>query len=146
MPGHDSAVMRRFAEQLVMLEADRAAQQLRCRGGECRMPQQVVKAGGDTPGPERVEQHMVGIGGLVRMVLVKQFSIFPRRVQQPGQFLSERLYLLVRENANSAQVTILAKEVDLLGAQLVLRNRAMSHIGEKRTYGTMFQRKIVRHG
>src|SRR3981081_4636108 len=38
------------------------------------------------------------------------------------------------------------KEVDLLGVQLVLRQRSMIHIRKKRTDGVMFNRKIVNHG
>src|SRR5205807_2220328 len=64
---------------------------------------------------------------------------------QVGKLLTERLHLLVRENADSAQVAIFVKEVDLLGVQLVLRQRSMIHIRKKRTDGVMFNRKIVNH-
>ena len=37
------------------------------------------------------------------------------------------------------------KEVDLLGVQLVRRQRSMIHIRKKRTDGVMFNRKIVNH-
>src|SRR5262249_1919992 len=68
VPGPNSPVTGGFAEQLVVPKANAAAQQLRRRNGDSRVPQQVVKAWRDPPGAERMEQHMVGIGRLVRVV------------------------------------------------------------------------------
>src|SRR5258708_17159712 len=62
VPGHNSAVMSGFAEQLVVPEANGAAQQLRRRNSKCRVPEQIVKAWRGAPGAERMEQHLVGIG------------------------------------------------------------------------------------
>src|SRR5258705_7939450 len=60
VPGHNSPVMSGFAEQLVVPEANGAAQQLRRRHSECRVPEQIVEAWRDAPGAERMEQHMIG--------------------------------------------------------------------------------------
>jgi len=71
MPGHDSAMMRRLAEELIVPEPDRPAQKLRCRDRECGMPQEIVKSRRDPPCAQRVEQDVVRISRLVRVEFVK---------------------------------------------------------------------------
>src|SRR5450755_4332644 len=65
MPGHDSAVMSRLAEKLVVPEPNRSAKKLRRRNCERRMPQEIVKTGRDPPCAEGMEQHVIRIAGLV---------------------------------------------------------------------------------
>ena len=55
MPGHDSAMMSRLAEKLVVPESNRSAKKLRCRDRECRMPQEIVKAGSYPPCAQGME-------------------------------------------------------------------------------------------
>src|SRR5689334_5375042 len=75
MPGHDATVMRRLAEELIVPEANGSAQKLHGRDREGRMPQDVVKTGRDPPCAEGMEQHMIGITRLVRVVFVKQVPL-----------------------------------------------------------------------
>ena len=65
MPGHDSAMMSRLAEKLVVPEPNRSAQKLRCRDRECRMPQEIVKTGRYPPCAQGMEQHVIRITRLV---------------------------------------------------------------------------------
>ena len=50
MPCYHAAVMRRLTEKLIMPEAYRATQQLRCGHQEGRAPKYVVKSGCRSPG------------------------------------------------------------------------------------------------
>src|SRR5215831_16833074 len=61
VPGNNSPVMSRFAEKLVVPEANGAAQQLRRGNRDSWVPEQVVKAWRDAPRAERMEQNMAGI-------------------------------------------------------------------------------------
>ena len=61
MPGHDSAMMSRLAEELVVPEPNRSAKKLRGRDGECRMPQKIVKTWRDPPRAQGVEQHVIRV-------------------------------------------------------------------------------------
>ena len=81
-------MMSGLAEELIVPEANGSSEKLRRWDRKCRMPEQVVKTSGNPPCPERMEQHMIGIARFVRVVFVKQFSIFAARLQQPAQFLS----------------------------------------------------------
>ena len=65
MPGHDSAMMSGLAEKLVVPEPNRSAQKLRCRDGDCGMPQEVVKTGRYTPCAQSMKQHVIRITRLV---------------------------------------------------------------------------------
>src|SRR6202050_354321 len=65
MPGHYAAMMSRLAEELVLPEPDRFAKKLRRRDCECRMPQEIVKAGSDPPCAQGMEQHVIRIPRLV---------------------------------------------------------------------------------
>jgi len=81
--------------------------------GECRMPEQVVKAWRDAPG---AAAHGTTHGRSVIRSIVFRKTILDLLVthREPGQLLLKRLYLLVRENADSAHVAIQVKEFDLL--------------------------------
>jgi hypothetical protein len=94
------------------------------------MPEQIMKTGRDPPRAECMKEDMIRIGRFVGVVFVKQFSIFRLPIKQSSQLLSERFHL-VRENADSAQVPMLVKEIDLLLAELVLSDRA-THVAKKR--------------
>src|SRR5277367_5720959 len=65
MPGHDSAMMSRLAEELVVPEPNRSTKKLCGRDSECRMPEEIVKAGSYPPCAQGMEQHVVRIAGLV---------------------------------------------------------------------------------
>src|ERR1700676_1636212 len=71
MPGHNSAMMRRFAEELVVPEANCSAKKLRGWGCKCRMPEEIVKPWRYAPCAQRMEQHVIGIAGLIRVIFVK---------------------------------------------------------------------------
>jgi hypothetical protein len=71
MPGHYSAMMSRLAEELVVPEPNRSAKKLRCGDCKCRMPEEIVKPGRYPPCAQRVEQHVIRITRLVRVIFVK---------------------------------------------------------------------------
>ena len=88
MPGDDSAVLGRFAEQLVMPEPDGSAQQLRGRDPKRPMPEQIVKTWRNPPRSQGVKQDAVRISGLVGVVLVPEFLSVVFRIEQPRKFFS----------------------------------------------------------
>src|SRR5262245_9365752 len=57
MPGDYTAVIRWFAEELIVPEPQRTAEQLRSGNEESRMPEQIMEAGFDAPGAEGVEDY-----------------------------------------------------------------------------------------
>src|SRR4051812_11384870 len=61
VPRHYSAVLRGFAEQLIVPEPNRAAQQLRRGHQKRRVPQNVVERLLDAPSTQRVEQDCAGV-------------------------------------------------------------------------------------
>src|ERR1700681_461519 len=61
MPGHYSAMMSRFAEELVMPEPNRSSQKSPGWGGTCRMPEEIVKTGRYAPCAQRMEQNVIRI-------------------------------------------------------------------------------------
>src|ERR1700722_8457567 len=101
MPGHDTAMMSRLAEELVMPEPNRSAKKLRCRDGECRMPEEIVKTGRYPPCAQGMKQHVIGVTGLVGVIFVKQVSLFDPCVKQSSQFAPEHFYLFVRQDADA---------------------------------------------
>jgi len=101
MPGHYSAMMSRFAEELVVPEANRSAKKLRCWGCKCRMPEEIMKTGRYPPCAQRMEQHVIRIIRLVRVIFVKQISLLDLCVKQSIQFAPEHSHLFVRQNADS---------------------------------------------
>lgn len=82
VPGDDSAVFGRFAEELVMPEPDGVSQQLRGGNAERRMPEQVVEARRNPPGSQSVKEDAVRIGGLVGVILVPEFASVVLRIKQ----------------------------------------------------------------
>jgi len=71
MPSDHSAVMRGLAEELVVPEANGSAQELRRGNGKSRMPEQIMKAGRDSPRAKGMKKHMIGIARFVGVVLMK---------------------------------------------------------------------------
>ncbi len=59
MPRHDTAMMRRFAEQLVVPKSDGPIQQLASRNGDGWVPEQIVKRLTNSPGTQRMKQDRV---------------------------------------------------------------------------------------
>jgi hypothetical protein len=72
--------------------------------GERRVPEQIVKAGGDPPRPQRVKQHLGRIGRFVGVVLVEQRVTRMLRVKQPRQLLTQLLDLLLGQNPNARHI------------------------------------------
>lgn len=137
MPGHDAAMMSRLAKKLVVPEPNRSTQKLRCRDRERRMPQEIVKTRRYAPCAQGMEQHMIRIAGLVRVVFVKQVSIFASCVEQSRQFVLEHFYLFIRQDADSFQVSILMKKLYLLCAERILCGGALFRRQETRMNGMM---------
>ena len=100
MPGYDAAMLGRFAEQLVVPEPHRAAEQLAGGHRERRMPQQIVKAGRNPPSAQRMEQHGIGIVRFVGVVLVPQFASRMVRPKELGQLAAQGFDLFIRQNSN----------------------------------------------
>src|SRR5215469_16633738 len=130
MPGDDTTMTGRLAEELVVPEAYAALEQLRSRHCEGRMPQNVVKAGRDTPGSQRVKQDLCRIGRFVGMILVEEVMAGMRRIREQGQLLAKRFYLLVVEDANAGQIAMFAVKPHLLRRQVTV---AASGSGEQPT-------------
>src|SRR5690606_8162894 len=98
-------------------EAYRSPQQLAGSHRKGRMPQDVVKAGADPPGPQRMKQNRVGVGGLVRMVLVPQLAPFVIGPKERLQLAPQLLDLLVVQDTHTSQIPVLVVERDLLVGQ-----------------------------
>ena len=107
VPRDHAAVARGLAEQLVVPEAHRAAEELRRRHGEARVPQQVVERGRDAPRVCR----------FVRVVFVEELPERVARLHQPAQLGAQTLDLLGAQHAHARQITVLAVELDLLARQ-----------------------------
>src|SRR5437868_4258832 len=75
MPCDYAAVMRRFGKQLIMPEAHRAAEQLRRRHSEGRIPQQIMKTRRNAPRAEGVKERRRRVCGFVRVEFVKQVML-----------------------------------------------------------------------
>ena len=97
MPRHHTAVTRRLAEQLVVPEANRTIEQLRCRNDEGRVPQQVVEGRRDAPRTERVKEHLRRVGGLVGVKLVEKRVLRVSRIGKCRQVRTQSVDLGIRE-------------------------------------------------
>ena len=89
MPRDDASMLRRFAKQLVVPKPHCAAQQLRSRHHELRMPQNIVKARRDAPRAQRVKQHFGRIGRFIRVKFVPKFATGMFRFKKFRQFGSQ---------------------------------------------------------
>ena len=65
MPGHDPSMLRGLAEQLVVPEPNRTADQLTRGNDNCRIPKHIVKRSFDSPRSQCMEKNIVRIAGLV---------------------------------------------------------------------------------
>src|SRR5690348_2241790 len=98
MPRHDSSMVGRLAEQLIMPETHRlVSQQLAGSHDEGRIPQDIVKALCNSPMPQRMEQHGIGVRGFVAVEFVKQVVLRMRRILDFVQLAVKLRYLLVTE-------------------------------------------------
>jgi len=117
MPGYNSTMVRRLAEQLVMPKAHSAAQQLRRRHRECRVPQQIVESGSDSPSTQSVKEHRFRITRFVGVIFVKELVAFMRRISQLRQLLTQGFHLPVVHDSDAAQVPVFVEERKLLFGQ-----------------------------
>ena len=120
VPRDAAAVSRGLAEELVVPEAHRAAQELRGREREARVPQKVMKARRDSPSAQRVEEHARRVARLVRVELVPQRAPLVRRVHQLCQLRAQSFDLIFVEHTHARQVSVLLVEPDLLLRQTIL--------------------------
>src|SRR4029453_5719817 len=86
VPDHYSSMMRRFVKNLVMPEPNSAAQQLRGRHSERRMPKNIVQTWENPPRTERMKENLLRIGRLVQGVLIQQFVSRMRRINERHHF------------------------------------------------------------
>ena len=106
VPRDDSAMPSRFAKQLVMPKPHGATQQLAGRYRHPWMPQQIVEAGRDPPGAQRVKQHSVGIGRFVGVILIPEFAPRMIGVEKLVQFIQQTIDLSVIQDPDPAQVAV----------------------------------------
>src|SRR5437016_11720168 len=92
-PVHHACGLR---EELVVPEANRAAEQLRRRHQECRIPPQ---GGQDTPRTQRMEANPVWVRGFVRVILLEQVAPRMSRIHQLVQFSAQDFYLFIGERS-----------------------------------------------
>ena len=119
VPGDDAAMLGRLAEELIVPEADRPAEQLAGRHGERRVPEDVVKAGSNSPRAQGVKQHRVGLARFVGVVLVPQLVAGMLGLEELGQLAAQLVDLLVGEDPHAGQIAVLVVEGDLLVGQAV---------------------------
>ena len=117
MPRHDTPVVRRLAEQLIVPKPDRSSEQLRGRNYERGVPQNVMERLLDPPCPQRVEQNRGRITRLIRVELIEQAMTGMLRVREAIQGRPQRLDLLVREHSDSGQIAVLLEKRNLLAGE-----------------------------
>ena len=113
VPRDDAAVMCGLDEELVVPEADGAAEELGGGDEEGRVPEQVVEGGADAPGAEGVKEDAGRVGGLVGMVLVEEVAGMGG-IHQGGQLVAEDVDLPIVEHGDAGKETVFVKRGDLL--------------------------------
>lgn len=119
MPGHDAAVMGRFAEELIVPHSDRAAQKLCGRDTDGGVPEKIVKPGAQSPGAEGMEENGVRSCRFVGVVFVPEFGADVVRIEESAEFFAKKIDLVIIEDAKAGQIAVYFKEVDLLSRQAV---------------------------
>jgi hypothetical protein len=113
VPGHDASVLRGLAKELVVPEAHRAIEQLRCGNEKRGIPEQIVEAGQNAPGAEGVEEDAVRVGGFIGVVFVKEVAAGMRRVHELLDFGAKDFDLIIGEDTHAGEIAVFAKEGDL---------------------------------
>lgn len=152
VPGNNTAMPRRLAKKLVMPEAHGTAKQLRRGNEKSGIPEQIMEARGDAPSAEGVKENATWIRRLVDMVFVKELAAFVRGIHQPFELATQDLDLLVAQNTYAGQVSVVAKEGDLLGSEpIAVRIMRLDCGGcarcraEQGSDGPVMFREIVEH-
>jgi len=123
MPRDHSAMVRGFAEKLIVPETYRPSEQLRRRHQESRVPKQVVKTWRDAPRAQGMKEHCFRIGGFIGMKFVKEVMARMIWIDQLHEFGAQRLNLIVIQDANAGEVAISVKELDLIvGEAIFIQN------------------------
>jgi hypothetical protein len=93
-----------------------------------------------------MEQDVVWIFGLVRVIFIKQ--IMPRvfRISQVSQFVPQRFHLLVREDPKPADISLLMEKVDLIRFEAERIAIFIERLGKEGSDGMMVDRKILHKG
>src|SRR4051812_24596591 len=119
MPRDDAAMLGGLAKELIVPEANRAAEELTGSDGERGVPQDVVKARPNSPRAEGVEQNRVRLIRFVRVVLVPQFvprMVWIEELDELGAQLGD---LIVGQDADAGQITVLVIESNLVIAESI---------------------------
>src|SRR2546425_7349634 len=114
MPGYDAAVSGRFAEKLIVPETTCAAQQLRGRQQERRIPEQVMKARSNAPRAQRMKQRGRWISRLVGMEFIEEFVAGVIWVDKFGQLCAKDFDLLLVQEAYAGEIAVGVEEFDLI--------------------------------
>ena len=120
MPGHHSSVSRWLAEELIVEETHRGAEQLICDHAKPRAVEEVVKRLLDAPPTESMEEHRIWILRLVGMKLVEERIPRMRWIHQARQLLSEDFHLLRLQHRNSRDKSVLLEMTELLARKSVI--------------------------
>lgn len=117
VPGDHPAMPGGFAEELVVPEVDRAAYKLAGWDSDGRVPDQVMKRGGDTPSAQGVEKDAVGIGRFVGVEFVEEVVSGVFGVHDSGQFLNQTIGLFFCKAAHSGDIAKIMEVFDLFGSE-----------------------------
>src|ERR1041384_3819014 len=112
MPRNYAAVSGRFAEQLVVPESQRAAEQLRRGHQERRVPKQVMKRRRNSPRAQRMKKHHRRIGRFVRMKFVEEVMTGMFWIDKFREFVAKGVNLLIVQDTNAGEITISTKKTD----------------------------------
>jgi hypothetical protein len=116
VPGHNSTMVRGLAKELIVPEAHRSPQKLRGCHGYGGTPQHIVKTRFNSPSPQSVKQSGVQVLRLVGMVFVEKGIAGMCLPHQAVEFGVQPLDLLVAENLNSGNISLLLELGDLITA------------------------------
>ena len=120
VPRDDAAVVRGFAEELIVPEADGAVEELRGGDEECGTPEDIVKCGAGAPGAERVKEDGVGVAGLVGVVLVEELVRGMGWLHEAGELRAQSFDLIVIEDLHAGEETVAVEGLHLFVGETVL--------------------------
>jgi hypothetical protein len=83
------------------------------------MPEQVVEAGLDAPGAERVKDDLGRIRRFVRVKFMKEAISRMFRIYQVLQFFAQPLYLSIVQYSQARQISVIPEKSHLIIAQAI---------------------------
>ena len=118
MPGYNTAMFCRFAEQLIMPEADSLiAQKLMSRHQKCRIPEDVMKPRSYSPMTKGVKNNPAWIGRFIGMEFIKQIVIGMIRVHNRGKLPVKLHHMILFQKLYSRNISVFVKKRNLFLAK-----------------------------